>query len=699
MPDVGQLEKERKPGGRRRGRWLAYGGGALLAILALWRIADSVFPPELGRYRDRSVEVVDRHGAPLRSFLSRDDKRRYLTRVADVDPLYLQTLLAFEDKRFWQHPGVDALAALRAAGQLVTHGHVVSGASTLAMQAARLLEPRARTLPSKLIEMARALQLEAILGRQQTLSIYLTLAPFGGNLEGVRAASLAYFGKEPGRLTAAEAALLVAIPQSPERLRPDRFPAAARAARNKVIERAFAAGVLDERSRSEALAEPLRLTPAPEPFLAPHLAEAVLSARTGSSPGAGNLATTLDAALQRRAEAVLLAANDRLPPGAGVAALVVDAGSADIVAAIGSGDYFNRARLGMVDMTGAVRSPGSALKPFIYGLAFDHAFLRPDSVIDDRASDFGDYAPRNFDGGFHGQVTAADALRRSLNVPAVAVLDRLGPGRFDAALTRVGVDLAFPPGAEGASLPIALGGAGISLADLTRLYASLGHGGKAPTALRALLDAPPATFLPLMAPDAAADVRSILHTLPPPLGRAASLALPGGRGVAYKTGTSYGYRDAWAVGLWGGYVVGVWVGRPDGRPCAYCTGYGAAAPLLFDLVDLLPRRPGHEEGGDSAAPAARRPVRAAPAAIRTLSIAFPPDGGRLALPAGRSRLPLEASGGRLPIRWLVNGRPLPEAGAGRQLFWQPEGGGFQRIEAIDATGAAASVQVFVASGE
>jgi penicillin-binding protein 1C len=202
-----------------------------------------------------------------------------------------------------------------------------------------------------------------------------------------------------------------------------------------------------------------------------------------------------------------------------------------------------------------------------------------------------------------------------------------------------------------------------------------------------------------MAPDAAADVRSILHTLPPPLGRAASLALPGGRSVAYKTGTSYGYRDAWAVGLWGGYVVGVWVGRPDGRPCAYCTGYGAAAPLLFDLVDLLPRRPGHEEGGDSAAPAARRPVRAAPAAIRTLSIAFPPDGGRLALPAGRSRLPLEASGGRLPIRWLVNGRPLPEAGAGRQLFWQPEGGGFQRIEAIDATGAAASVQVFVATGE
>jgi penicillin-binding protein 1C len=696
MPGVEEPEEKRGPRDRKRGRWLAYGGGALLAILALWRIADSAFPLDLRRYQDLSVEVVDRHGAPLRSFLSQDDKRRYLTTPGEVDPLYLQTLLAFEDKRFWHHPGVDALAVLRAAGQLASHGHIVSGASTLAMQAARLLEPRARTLPSKFIEMARALQLEAILGREETLSIYLTLAPFGGNLEGVRAASLAWFGKEPGRLTAAEAALLVAVPQSPERLRPDRFPAAAEAARNRVIDRAFAAGVLDVRSRDEALAAPLRLTPAPEPFLAPHLAEALVA---GAGEHANRISTTLDAALQRRAEAVLSTATDLLPQGAGLAALIVDAGSADILASVGSGDYFNRARLGMVDMTGALRSPGSALKPFIYGLAFDHAFLRPDSVIDDRASDFGGYAPRNFDGGFHGQVTAAEALRRSLNVPAVAVLDRLGPGRFDAALARVGVDLAFPPGAEAASLPIALGGAGISLADLTRLYVSLGNQGKAPLALRAVQDAPPARFLPLMAPDAASDVLTILHSLPPPLGRADTLALPGGRPVAYKTGTSYGYRDAWAVGLWSGYVVGVWVGRPDGRPCAYCTGYGAAAPLLFDLIDLLPRRPDRDTAGGMASAVQRRPQLAAPAAVRSLAIAFPPDGGRLALPAGRSRLPLEASGGRLPIRWLVNGHPLANTGAGRQFFWQPEGGGFQRIEAIDAAGAAASVQVFVAAGE
>ncbi|WP_445678917.1 penicillin-binding protein 1C [Radicibacter daui] len=695
MPGDLQPERAIAASGRKSGRWLAYGGGALLAVFALWRIADSAFPPDLQRYQDRSVEVVDRQGEPLRNFLSRDDKRRYLTKAGDVDPLYLQTLLAFEDKRFWQHPGVDALAALRAAGQLAAHGHVVSGASTLAMQAARLLEPRPRTLPSKLIEMARALQLEAILGREQTLSLYLSLAPFGGNLEGVRAASLTWFGKEPGRLTAAEAALLVAVPQSPERLRPDRFPEAARAARNRVIERAFAAGVLDAQSRNEALAAPLRLTPAPEPFLAPHLAEALV-AKAGSSTT--RIATTLDATLQRRAEAVLAAATDRLPQGAGLAALVVDAGSANILASIGSGDYFNRARLGMVDMTGALRSPGSALKPFIYGLAFDHAFLRPDSVIDDRALDFGGYAPRNFDGGFHGQVTAAEALRRSLNVPAVAVLDRLGPGRFDAALTRVGVDLAFPLGAEAASLPIALGGAGISLADLTRLYVSLGHQGKAPLALRAVQDAPPARFLPLMAPDAASDVLTILHSLPPPLGRADALALPGGRPVAYKTGTSYGYRDAWAVGLWNGYVVGVWVGRPDGRPCAYCTGYGAAAPLLFDLVDMLPRRPGRDADVGAGSVAVRRPQLAAPSAVRTLGIAFPPDGGRLALPAGRSRLPLEASGGRLPIRWLVNGHPLAGSGAGRQILWQPEGGGFQRIEAIDATGAAAAVDVFVEAG-
>jgi penicillin-binding protein 1C len=372
---------------------------------------------------------------------------------------------------------VDPLAVARAAAQAVWHGEVVSGASTLTMQAARLLEPRPRTLPSKLIEMARALQLTAHLGRDGVLDAYLTLAPFGGNIEGVRAAALAWWGKEPRRLTPGQAALLVALPQNPTSWRPDRHPEAARAARAKVLRRMVGAGVLTALQAREAEAEPLPEVRQPMPLLAAHVARRLAEEQDPTDPPV--IPTTLDAALQARVEALVRAHADSLGARVSVAALVVEAGTGEARAWVGSPGLLDTARRGAIDMTRAPRSPGSALKPLIYGMAFEDGLLHPLTEIDDRPMAFGGgYAPENFGFAHHGRVTAAEALRRSLNVPAVAVLDRVGPMRFAARLTEAGVTPRRRGGLGRPGLPLALGGLGVTLEELVGLYATIAVGGE-----------------------------------------------------------------------------------------------------------------------------------------------------------------------------------------------------------------------------
>ncbi|MDH3476106.1 MAG: transglycosylase domain-containing protein, partial [Rhodospirillales bacterium] len=383
-------------------------GGLLLALAGAAVALDRVFPPELSRLGGTSTLVLDSQGRLLRAFTTADGAWRLATVPAQVDPLYLAMLEAYEDRRFRYHPGVDPLAVLRAAGQALRAGRVVSGASTLTMQTARLLEPRPRGLWAKLVEAARALQLEARYGKDRVLGFYLTLAPFGGNLEGLRAASLAYLGKEPVRLTPGEAALLVALPQSPSRLRPDRFPAAARAARDKVLAVMERRGLLSAHQAAEAREEPVPRRRRDLPFHAPHLA------RRLASGGAPVLRTTIDGDLQRALERLAALEMHLLQPRASLAALVVENGSGRVLAYLGSADFFDSARAGQVDMVRAVRSPGSALKPFIYGMAFDELLVHPETIVADLPTRFGDYRPENFQRSYHGEVTVREALQRSL---------------------------------------------------------------------------------------------------------------------------------------------------------------------------------------------------------------------------------------------------------------------------------------------
>jgi penicillin-binding protein 1C len=653
----------------------------------------ALMPPSLERSRDISALILARDGSMLRGFLSADGKWRLPTKAGEVDPLYRAMLIAAEDQRFFGHPGVDPLAALRAVAQLVRHGHIVSGASTLTMQAVRLAERRPRTWLAKLVEMGEALGLERRFDKNSVLGLYLTLAPFGGNLEGVRAASLGYFGKEPRHLSAAEAALLVALPRSPERLRPDRHPAAARRARDAVLARMRGRGLISPAVLAEARAEPVPGRRLPLPFHAPHLAQELHAAH----PELAAQRTTIDPMLQRQVEALLHREAAALDPQATFAALVVDNRSRAVIADVGNADFSSRVRRGTIDMTHAVRSPGSALKPLIYAMAFDRLILHPQTLIDDRPRHFGDYSPGDFDGRFQGEVSAADALRYSLNVPAVAVLERLGPGRFTSALAAAGVRLHLPLGDAEPGLAVALGGAGISLYDLAIAYGALAHRGLiAP--LRRRTDGRRDGGTRIFGPAAAWYVGDILGNAPPPPGMLPA-EIGRGRHLAFKTGTSYGFRDAWAVGYDGAATIAVWAGRPDGTPMPGRTGLTTAAPVLFKIADLLgpapdigaPPPPGVLRVSNGELPPLLRRLDPAPGDTggrgeggQGPTILYPPNGAVVAWD-GRP-LPLEAAGGSGTLYWLVDGRPLPPAMPRRALYWQPAGIGFVRLTVIDAAG-------------
>jgi penicillin-binding protein 1C len=569
-------------------------------------------------------------------------------------------LITVEDRRFWYHPGVDPIALLRATAQLFLSGRVISGGSTLAMQAARLLEPRPRTVRSKVMEIARAVQLEARYGRRGVLDIWLTLAPFGGNLEGVRAGSLAWFGVPPEALEPAQAALLVAVPRRPERLRPDRHAAAATAVRDRVLAVGVRAGLFD------SAPSPLPTARVALPRHAPQLA--------ASLPRAPQVHTTLDLPLQAALERLAGDCLETLPRPASLALLVADAGSREI-RALYAGAWRDQARAGAIDLTMAVRSPGSALKPFIYAMAFADGIAAADTVVPDLPRRFGGYAPENFDRGFAGSTTAAEALRRSLNLPAVALLNHVGPLRFAATLRSAGATLRLPHGAD-PSLPLALGGDGITLRDAAALYAALatdGTGG--PLRLLAGSAPPRPDFLAASAANEVADV--LTRPLPE----------FGPRGIAWKTGTSWGGRDAWAFGFDSRHVVAVWVGRPDGTPLPGATGASLALPLMSRVFDLLPKNP---RGVMQVRARSSRPTIAAADALHLL---FPPSGAVL---SSDGPVTIRVMGGRRPLTFLVDGAPLPTDRVRRDAAWLPSGPGFYRLTVLDADGAAVRAAVQVA---
>ncbi len=460
-----------------RGRWpLRLYAGALALILAInvagftaTETLRRLGPVPLGEKLTYSTLVVDRQGKLLRPFITKDGYWRLPVKSQDVDPRFLRMLIAYEDRNFYEHHGVDPWALLRAGWQAVRNGRVVSGGSTLTMQVARLLEPRpARSIADKIAEMIRAVQIERRLTKSQILDLYLALAPYGGNIEGTRAASLAYFGKEPKRLSTAEAALLVALPQAPEARRPDRRPRVAERARNRVIARLEGQGVVNADQAAAASSEDAPKGRLAFPLLAAHVAERL--ART--APDGTVEQTTIARELQASLET--LARDHALRIGSGVAAaiLVIDNKTGEVLAHVGGTGYFDSLRAGQLDLAMALRSPGSTLKPFIYGLAFEDGVVHPETLIDDRAVRYGAYAPENFDDTFHGTVTVRTALQQSLNVPALQILDAVGPDRLMARITNAGVKLVLPKNA-GPGLAVGLGGAGVRLTELGALYVAL----------------------------------------------------------------------------------------------------------------------------------------------------------------------------------------------------------------------------------
>jgi penicillin-binding protein 1C len=666
---------------------------------AAWVV--SLGPTPLAEAQQVSTTVVDRNGKLLRAYAMADGRWRLpVDAKTGVDPNYLELLLAYEDKRFYSHDGVDLLALSRAALQLVTRGHIVSGGSTITMQLARLMEPRReRSVHAKLHQIVRAVELERQLSKDQILDLYLALAPYGGNLEGIRSASIAYFGKEPKRLSLAESALLVALPQSPETRRVDRYPDTARAARDRVLDRMVEEGVVSEADAAVAKAQPVPRMRRPIPILAPHSADRAVAI----VKDAPVISLTLDLSLQKVLEALACDRAIALGPNISVAILAVDNASGEVLARVGSPDYFDDRRAGQVDMTRAVRSPGSTLKPFIYGLAFEDGFVHPESLIDDRPIRFGDYAPQDFDMTFQGTVPVRKALQLSLNVPAVALLDRVGASRLSARLKQAGGNLVLPKD-EVPGLAMGLGGVGVTLQDLVQLYSGIPRLGTT-LPLREIIRGNDDQRDPLRLMDQAAawQVGNVLMGTPPPENA------PQHR-IAFKTGTSYGYRDAWSVGFDGRITIGVWVGRPDGAPVPGLVGRTAAAPILFDafartgkLPMPLPRPPkGVLIASNARLPLPLRRFRPVGELVRSGGdqaphIQFPLNGSRIDVTgsggAEPAAMPIKIAGGVLPMTMMVNGTAVGAIDGRRQRLIDPPGPGFARLTVIDATGAADTVVV------
>ena len=640
---------------------------------------------------ETSVEVLDRNGFLLRAYTVADGRWRLNSTLDATDPDYVKMLIAYEDKRFYKHAGVDLTAMLRASFQALIKRKIVSGGSTLTMQVARLLEEGSTGKWSgKLRQIRVALALERRLSKAEILTLYLNHAPFGGNLEGVRAATRAYFDKEPHRLTPAQAALLVALPQAPETRRPDRYAKTAEAARARVLTRMIRAEILDTDTAEGAKSEPIPTQKHPFPALAPHMSDRALNdARLNAAHH-----LTLDATLQRQLEVLATTALRGRGDQMSIAILVADHTNGEILASIGSSAYRADGRLGYVDMTRALRSPGSTLKPLIYGMAFDQGFAHPETLIDDSPTAFGAYVPQNFDGKFRGTLRVRRALQMSLNIPVIKLTEALGPANLMSSLRRAGMDPVVPGGKPG--LAVALGGLGVTLSDMTQLYAALANAGRPRPLIWRKGSNPAQNARNLISPMAAWHVADILSGLTPPPNA------PRNR-LAYKTGTSYGHRDAWALGFDGEHVVGVWMGRADGTPVPGAFGGDLAAPVLFEVFsrikpELTPLRPPPPETlmvSNAELPLPLQRFRGRNALFQkpkdAPSVAFPPDGSSVDVTDGY--LVVKVRDGIAPFTWLANGKPFEVATYDRQSLLEIAGPGFVLLSVIDAKGRSARAKI------
>ena len=563
-----------------RSRFIKTGIVALLIFLGL----DFFFPFKTTIHY--STLITARDGSILHAFLSRDDKWRMYAELKEITPTLREAILFKEDKYFRYHPGFNPVAMLRAAARNLLTGRRTSGASTITMQTVRLLEHRDRTYGNKLIELFRAVQLEVHYSKDEILQLYLNLIPYGGNIEGLKSASLLYFGKPPALLSLAELTTLTIIPNRPSSLRLGARNALIVQERNRWLTRFQRANVFEKDAIADAQNEPLRTYRREAPQQAPHLARRLRA----EYPNTPIIHSTLQTTAQATTEQLVQRYANRLQ-GYNIhnsAVLVVDNQSHEVMAYVGSADFGNAFDGGQVDGVRAVRSPGSALKPLLYGLAFDAGIITPKTKLADVPTNFGGYEPDNYDRRFNGPVTAEFALANSLNIPAVALLKEIGTPALVNTLQKAQFS-AIKKQANELGLSMILGGCGVTLEEMTRLYSGLANGGQVSDLHFTLTNDPhpPKQGDLLLSPEATYLVTQTLTQITRPdlpNNFDNSYHLPR---IAWKTGTSYGRRDAWSIGYNQRYTIGVWVGNFSGMGVAELSGANTATPLLFQLFNVL----------------------------------------------------------------------------------------------------------------
>lgn len=556
-------------------KWVKNSAILILAVLTILLLLDYFFPLPVRDVQGTRV-VVAEDDTPLWRFADREGVWQYPITLDEISPYYVDALLAYEDRWFYKHWGINPFSMLRASWQYIKNRQIVSGGSTLTMQVARLIEPHAKNIPGKLRQIFRALQLEWHYSKNEILTLYLNRAPYGGTIQGVGAASWVYLGKPPSELTPGEAALLAILPQAPSRLRPDRYPKRAKRARDKLLDRLVAYHVWNNVLIDEIREEEIWLAPRQSPKLAPLLARKLVK-----GDNAAIIKTTINAQLQQILENLVSNWKNQLPPKTSLGLLIVDHTNMAVKAYIGSIDLSDSTRFGHVDMINAWRSPGSTLKPFLYAMAMDEGLIHSESLLQDVPRITSDYRPANFDMGFYGPVSTSEALLRSLNLPAVQLMETYGAKKFTAKLRQAGLILRSQANNE-PNLSFILGGAAVRMDQLLMVYSAFARGGK--SAQLRYLTTDPLIEQPLFSSGAAWIIRRILggDAKPGITGYITDIAP-----FAWKTGTSYGYRDAWAIGFGPRYLIGVWVGRPDGTPVPGQYGNATAVPLLHQTYNIL----------------------------------------------------------------------------------------------------------------
>lgn len=531
--------------------------------LIMFLIADYLYPISISKNKPTQT-IVAQDGTPLWRFADENGIWRYSVKLDEVPDYYLDVLLNYEDRYFYEHVGINPFSLLRAAWQNINNDRIISGGSTISMQVARLLYPHERTLSGKLKQIFRTLQLELHYSKNEILTLYINHAPYGGTIEGIGAASWSYFGKKPSALTRSEAALLAVLPQAPSRLRPDKYPERAKQARDKVLDRLATYHVWTPEIIEQVKQDEVWVHPRKSPQLAP-----LLSYRLKQQyPNDEIIHSTIDPSLQYHLEDMVLNRKKQLPPKTSLAILVVDHTDMTVKAYLGSADFNDKDRFGQIDMIKALRSPGSTLKPFIYAFAIDDGMIHSESLLQDVPRISTDYRPTNFDEDFNGPVSASNALRKSLNLPAVQLIELYGPKRFAAKLFSVGLPLVSQ--GNNPNIAYILGGASLRMDNLVSAYSAFARQGEV-SPLRFTQNEP--IFNQPFISDGSAWITKQM--------------LINNNRVYYKTGTSYGYRDAWAIGINPRYLIGVWVGRPDGTPVVGQYGSISATPILQQVNSIL----------------------------------------------------------------------------------------------------------------